>query len=173
MKLLASIILLLSTIYSFGQNNVKQKEANSTLVTVGQEAPQFKFETEKGKSASFKDYKGKVVLINFFATWCAPCRKELPLIQEQIWNKHRQNPKFAMLTFGREHAWEEVDKFKKDQNFQFPMLPDPTRKVYGLFAKQTIPRSILIGEDGKILFLTEGFEEKQFEELKTILDSKL
>jgi peroxiredoxin len=173
MKLLASIFLVFSTIFSFGQNNEKQKEANSALVTVGQEAPQFKFEIEKGKNASFKEYKGKVVLINFFATWCAPCRKELPLIQEQIWNKYKQNPKFAMLTFGREHSWEEVDKFKKDQNFQFPLLPDPTRKVYGLFATQTIPRSFLIGEDGKIVFMTTGFEEKQFEELKSILDSKL
>jgi peroxiredoxin len=173
MKLLASIIFLAFAISSFGQSNEKQKEANSNLVTVGQKAPQFKFEIEKGKNASFKEYKGKVVLINFFATWCPPCRTELPLIQEQIWNKHKQNPKFVMLTFGREHSWEEVDKFKKDQNFQFPLLPDPTRKVYGLFTAQTIPRSYLIGEDGKVVFMTTGFEEKQFEELKTMIDSKL
>lgn len=156
-----------------GQGRPAPKEVKTTLVSVGQEVPAFKFEIEKGKIASISDFKGKVILINFFATWCGPCRRELPKMQEEIWKKYSQNPKFAMLTFGREHSWKEVEQFKKDQKFMFPMLPDPTRKVYGLFALETIPRSFLIGEDGKILYMSEGFEEKQFEELKKLIDSKL
>lgn len=173
MRIKALFILFFISVTLFGQGTTAGQNQKTTLLAVGDEVPAFKFELEKGKSISIKDYKGKMVLINFFATWCAPCRKELPLIQEQIWKKYAQHSKFAMLTFGREHNWKEVDQFKSDQHFLFPILPDPTRKVYALFATQTIPRSVLIGEDGKILYLSEGFEEKQFNELKKILENKL
>ena len=145
----------------------------ATLLTKNQPVPSFKFESSKGKIVTFNDYKGKIVLVNFFATWCAPCRRELPLIQEQIWNKHKDNPKFAMLTFGREHSWDEVLKFGKDQKLSFPLLPDLKRKVYGLFASESIPRSFLIDENGKIIFLSQGFEMNHFSELKDLIDSKL
>ncbi len=170
-KLFLFIALIFAGGVVFGQ------AANETdkfiLLAKDQSAPLFKFEITKGKVVSFNDYKGKIVLINFFATWCAPCRRELPLVQEQIWNKHKDNPKFAMLTFGREHSWEEVTKFGKDQNFSFPLLPDLKRKVFSLFASEGIPRSFLIDEHGKIIYLSLGFEEDHFTELKNLIDSKL
>jgi peroxiredoxin len=169
MKLLATISIIFIATFAFSQ----AEKGSNTLVVIGDEVPQFKFEIEKGKKASISDFKGKVVMINFFATWCAPCRKELPMIQEEIWNKHNQNPKFAMLTFGREHIWSEVEKFKKEQNLKLPLLPDPSRKIFDLFASQTIPRTIVVGEDGKIIYMTEGFELKHFEELKKAIESKL
>jgi len=167
------IVFLIFTcvVAAYGQN---AKEADkATLLTENQTVPPFKFEISKGKQVSINDYKGKIVLINFFATWCAPCRKELPLVQEQIWNKHKDNPKFAMLTFGREQSWDEVLKFGKDLNFSFPLLPDLKRKVYGLFASESIPRSYLIDERGKIIYLSTGFEETHFNELKELMDSLL
>ncbi len=141
------------------------------ILSKNQSVPPFKFEISKGKLVSFNDYRGKIVLINFFATWCAPCRRELPLVQEQIWNKHKDNPKFAMLTFGREHSWEEVLKFGKDQNFSFPLFPDSKRKVFDLFATESIPRSFLIDESGKIIYNSTGFDESHFNELKKLIDS--
>jgi len=163
--------LMLAGSAVFGQTAVVPDKA--TLLVKDQSVPSFKFEISKGKVVSIEDYKGKIVLINFFATWCAPCRKELPLVQEQIWNKHKDNPKFAMLTFGREQSWDEVLKFGKDQKLSFPLLPDLKRKVYGLFASESIPRSFLIDENGKIIFLSQGFEMNHFSELKDLIDSKL
>lgn len=151
----------------------EKSAASGTLVSAGMQVPVFKYEIEKGKSANISDLKGKIVLINFFATWCGPCKMELPKIQSEIWEKHKDSPKFMMLTFGREHSWKEVDQFRLDNKFPFPMYPDPKRAVYGQFAKQLIPRSFLLDENGKIIYLSEGYEEKHFEELVKLIDSKL
>jgi peroxiredoxin len=173
MKLISEKILL-CLLFAASAVNAQNKPVDSgTLVSIGMQVPVFKYEYEKGKTAKITDLKGKIVLVNFFATWCGPCKIELPKIQSEIWEKHQTNPKFAMLTFGREHSWKEVDKFRLDNKFPFPMYPDPTRSVYGLFAKQLIPRSILLDEDGKIIYLSEGYEEKHFEELVKLIDSKL
>ncbi|MCK9640791.1 MAG: TlpA family protein disulfide reductase [Prolixibacteraceae bacterium] len=145
----------------------------ATFVAMGMQVPKFQFESTKGKTTSIRDFKGKFVLINFFATWCGPCKMELPKIQAEIWNKHHDNPKFVMLTFGREHNWQEVNKFKKDNGFLFSFYPDPKRGVYGKFAAQTIPRSFLLDEEGKIIYMSEGFEESHFNELVKLIDSKL
>ena len=165
------LLLIFADTFVYGQNAITVDK--TTLLSKDQPVPNFKFEISKGKIVNFTDYKGKIVLINFFATWCAPCRRELPLVQEQIWNKHKDQPKFVMLTFGREHQWSEVLKFGKEQNFTFPLLPDPKRKVYGLFASEGIPRSILVDEEGKIIFLSLGFDESHFKDLKELIDSKL
>ncbi len=163
-------LLLFAGSVIYGQAPTNDK---AILLAKNQLVPSFKFELSKGKSVSFNDYKGKIILINFFATWCAPCRKELPLIQEQIWNRHKNNSRFAMLTFGREHSWDEVLKFGKDQNFTFPILPDPKRKVYGLFASESIPRSFLVDGNGKIIYSSLGFDEAHFKELTELIDSLL
>ena len=170
-RIIAGMLLVFLTgIAALAQNEPKTSQ---TLVSLGMKVPGFKYEASKGKSASINDLKGKLVLINFFATWCGPCKVELPKIQAEIWNKHHANPKFVMLTFGREHNWSEVYKFKQDNGFQFAFYPDPTRGVYGKFATQLIPRSFLIDEDGKIIYMSEGFDENHFNELVKLIDSKL
>lgn len=136
-----------------------------TLVKEGQKAPDFTFETAPGKTAKLSDLKGKVVWINFFATWCGPCRQELPHLQKEVYDKLKDNPQFELIILGREHSWEEINKFKADNNYNMPFYPDAGRKVFSLYAKQNIPRNFIIDKEGKVAVSSIGFTEKEFAEI--------
>ncbi len=152
--------------------SMAQQDA-TTLTKVGDQVPQFSFEIEKGKTVNINDYKGKLVLINLFATWCPPCNLELPLVQKQIWEKHLQDPKFAFFVFGREEGWEKVTPFKEKKGFTFPILPDLNRGIFSKFATQSIPRNIIIDESGKIIYQSIGFEQKEFDKMVKFIDDHL
>jgi len=148
-------------------------QEETTFVKLAGPVPDFNFEISPGLTKSISELKGKTVLITFFATWCGPCRKELPHIQSDIYNKYKKNPNFELLVFGREHSWEEVNKFKAENKFTMPFYPDAERKIYSKFAGQYIPRNFLISKDGKILFSSIGFDEKDFSALKEMIDNQL
>ena len=148
-------------------------QEETTLVQLSESVPTFEFEKSPGIKQSISDLKGKTVLITFFATWCGPCRKELPFIQSDIYNKYKNNPNFEILIFGREHSWDEVNKFKNENKFTMPFYPDPERKIYAKFAGQYIPRNFLISPEGKIIFSSIGFDEKDFKALKDLLEKQL
>ena len=162
------LAILLTICFSFGY-----AQEETTLVKLSDDVPAFDFEKSPGVKQSISEYKDKLVLITFFAIWCGPCRKELPHIQSEIFNKYGKNPNFRLLIFGREHNWAEVNKFKAEHKFTMPFFPDPDRKIYSKFAGQFIPRNFLISPEGKILFSSIGFEEKDFERIKEMIDNQL
>jgi peroxiredoxin len=149
------------------------QQDQSTLTKIGDSIPQFSFEIEKGKKVNISDYKGKLILINLFATWCPPCNAELPEVQKQIWDKHSSNSNFAFFVFGREEGWDKLEPFKKAKGFTFPILPDADRSIFKKFATQSIPRNILIDQNGKIIYQSIGYTEKEFAEMVAIINGNL
>lgn len=148
-------------------------QEETTHVNVSDQVPAFEFEKSPGNKVSINDFKGKTILITFFATWCGPCRQELPHIQSDIFNKYKKNSNFELIILGREHTWEEVTKFKESNKFSMPFYPDPERKVYAQFAGQYIPRNFLVSSEGKIIYTSIGFNEKEFDKMKEILAKEL
>jgi peroxiredoxin len=166
MKKLSLIILAISCNYAFSQNP-NEDYMKTSLVQLKQTTPEFSFTTRDGKTANLSDYKGKVILINFFATWCGPCMQEMPYIQNEIWNKLKDNPDFVLLSLGRDHSQAEIDKFIDQKKFTFPIYADKGKVVYSIFATQYIPRNYLIDKKGKVVYASTGFSMEEFEELKT------
>ena len=160
-------LLFLLPLTSFAQDDA------ATLTKIGDQVPQFSFEIEKGKTVNISDYKGKLILINLFATWCPPCNIELPVMQKQIWDKHKNNPDFALFVFGREEGWDKLTPFKAKKGFTFPILPDLNRGIFSKFATQSIPRNVLIDQNGKIIYQSIGYSEKEFAALTELIDTKL
>jgi peroxiredoxin len=156
-------LFLVFCLFIFSLSLLAQDEF--TLVKEGQKAPDFSFSTENGQAKKLSDLKGKVVWINFFATWCGPCRQELPHLQKEVYDKLKSNKSFELIILGREHSWEEINKFKTDNKYNMPFYPDTGRKVFSLYAKQNIPRNFIIDKEGKVVVSSTGFTEKEFEEI--------
>lgn len=159
MKISFIFLLLLSTFTSFSQFD---------KVKVGDKAPQFVIVNKKDK-VDISQLKGKVILINFFATWCSPCRMELPILQKKIWEKYKGDKNFNLVIIGRGHTEEEVNLFKTKTSFVMPMYPDPDKTIYNLFATQYIPRNYLIDKNGNIRFMSKGFDQSEFDAMSDLI----
>ena len=107
-----------------------------------------------GGSHRLSDYKGKVVLVNFWATWCGPCRDEMPSIQE-LKNKLAGKP-FVVLAVNLDEPESRIRKFLSQMKLDFIILLDPERKAARAWGARILPASYIIGPDGKIRYTLIG-----------------
>ena len=170
MKLMKLGSLLLMLLIAVG---VKAQEASTEKVKIGDPIPAITLHSEVYGKVTPADLKGKVVLVSLFATWCPPCQLELADIQKSLYSKYKDNPKFKLLVIGREHTDADLTKYNKRKNFSFPLYPDPKRKVFSLFADQSIPRVYLFGKDGKLIYTSSGYSKEEFQELMQAIEAAL
>lgn len=154
---------------------VHQTKDESTLIHVGDTPPDFTVEMLDGRKIKLSALKGKVVLLNFWATWCPPCMHEFMVIPEKIL-KPFEGEDFVFLPISRQEKREIVTKKMmqlKEKGIGFPVGLDPERKIYSLYAKQNIPRNFLINKEGKVVYASIGYNEKEFEKLITKIEEHL
>jgi thiol-disulfide isomerase/thioredoxin len=163
---------LLLSILALNLLAADQAEFESTLTKVGQPVPESAWVTLDGQKFDTRTLRGKVVLINFFATWCGPCLEEMPHLQKDIFQKVKDK-NFVMVAIGREHNEAELKDFRKKREFTIPIAADPERKIYSHFATQFIPRNYIIAADGKIAFQSVGYTEPEFKKMLEAIDKEL
>jgi peroxiredoxin len=145
---------------------------DGSRVRVGQQAPDFEVTTTDGHRFRLGEQRGKVVLVNFFATWCPPCKAEMPYLQKEIFEKIKGD-RFAMISLGREHDNAEVARFKAERRLGFPMAGDPGRRVFALYAEKSIPRTVVVDTDGRMLFQSIGFDEKDSRDMVRLIQTRV
>ena len=173
----AYILFAAVVLFAVIPNNVSAQDqaaeiANTTLVKVGDKAADFTVEMLDGKQITLSKLKGKVVLVNFWATWCPPCREELKHVQKEIIDRFKGKD-FVFLPISRGEKKSTVEAFREKAGYTFPMGLDPKQSIFKLFASNYIPRNFLIGKDGKIVYLSVGYDEKEFNELISAIDKAL
>lgn len=144
----------------------------ATLVKAGDQAPDFTVEMFDGSRVTLADLRGKVVLLNFWATWCPPCREELTHVQTELIDRFAGRP-FVFLPVSRGESRETVAAFREKTGYEFPMGLDSTQSVYKRYAANYIPRNFLIDADGRVVSATVGFEKSEFEELIRSVEAAL
>ncbi|HOO94267.1 MAG TPA: TlpA disulfide reductase family protein [Proteiniphilum sp.] len=156
---------------------VGEREADDYqfLVRVGDEAPDFRMQLPEGDSVSLSSLHGKVVMLQFTASWCGVCRKEMPYIESEIWQRHKHNPSFALYGIDREEPVEKVKELVNATGVTYPIGLDPDASIFGRYAEKEagITRNVIIDREGKIVMLTRLFKEEEFNHMVQVIDSLL
>lgn len=145
-----------------------KKIKESTLINSGDMAPDFVLDMLDGQKIKLKELKGKVVLLNFWATWCAPCMKELNEFPDKIIKSFASN-RFVLLPVSRGEKADVVRKKMeklKTKGIDFNVGLDPQEAIYKKYATNFIPRNYLIDQDGKVVYTSIGFSEEKLNDLR-------
>ena len=145
------------------------------IVRVGDIAPELEMELTDGQKVKLSDLRGKVVMLQFTASWCGVCRKEMPFIESDIWQKHKANPNFALYGVDRDEPVETVKAFAEKTGVTYPLALDPGADHFVKYAdrKAGITRNVLIDKTGKIVMLTRLYNEEEFASLCKKIDEML
>lgn len=148
---------------------------NEYIVKVGDVAPDFTLELTDGTSFTLSEHRGKVVMLQFTAGWCGVCRKEMPFIERDIWQRHKNNSDFVLVGIDREETKEQIDAFIKKVGTTYPIAMDTNADVFASYALRNsgITRNVLIDKDGRIVMLTRLFKEDEFKSLVERIDAML
>ena len=171
MKKLILFIALIFSIAACAQST----DNRGYLVKVGDKAPDFSIKLTDGRTVKLSDLKDKIVMLQFTASWCGVCRKEMPFIEKDIWQKHKANPNFALLAIDRDEPLETVLKFVQSTQISYPIGLDPRADIFALYAERNagITRNVIIDKTGKIVLLTRLYNEEEFAQMTEKIDNLL
>ncbi len=155
MKKIIGIIFLMISLVSFS-NSAK--------------APDFNLKDQYRVVHSLENYKGKVIFLNFWATWCPPCKKEMPDV-ESIYKEYGENKKDVIILGINSEKENEVKKFLKDKGYTFPTLIDENSEVMRKYFIQAFPTSFVIDKEGNVYGYVMGGLTK--EQIKQVIEEVL
>ena len=177
MKKLLILAAMLGCLWSTAPVQAQQvtPDAAGYIVKVGDEAPDFEMTLTDGRQMKLSDLRGKVVMLQFTASWCGVCRKEMPFIERDIWQKHKDNASFALYGIDRDEPLARVQAFVKQTKVTYPMGLDPGADIFAKYAEREagITRNVLIDKEGKIVLMTRLYNEEEFASLCKKIDELL
>ncbi len=165
------ILLAVFTTTIIAQN---QADDRGYLVKVGDMAPDFEMELTDGTKIKLSELRGSVVMLQFTASWCSVCRKEMPHIEKDIWQAYKDKG-LKLYGVDRDEPVEKALKMKEATKITYELGLDPGANIFGLFAdkKSGVTRNVLIDKEGKIIFLTRLFDKKEFKALVKRIDEEM
>ena len=125
--------------------------------TLSGPAPGFTLQSSEGQQVSLASLKGKVVMVNFWATWCVPCRQEMPHLQALYERYNSLGFELLAVNVEKNNA-DGARKWLEETPVTFPVLFDPNNEVTKLYKVQTMPSTVLVARDGTMRFIHHGYK---------------
>lgn len=144
------------------------------IVKVGDASPDFSMQLTTGEKVSLNELRGKIVVLQFTASWCSVCRKEMPHLEKEIWLPNKDKD-FILIGVDYDEPLEKVITFKEKMKTTYPMALDPGAELFAKFAhKQSgVTRNVVIDQNGQIVFLTRLYDRTEFEAMKEKIEELL
>lgn len=173
-KFISLIIIVFLSINCENTNNKTEYLERGYVVGLGDKPENVEFTLTDGSTTSLNKLKGKVVVLQFTASWCSVCRKEMPHLETEVWQKFK-NDDFILIGVDFDETLEKVIEFKNQMKTTYPMSLDPGAEIFSQFAhkKSGVTRNIVIDKNGEIAFLTRLYERKEFEEMVSKIEELL
>jgi peroxiredoxin len=141
--------LVVGSVAGFFVYREMTRVGNPGVISIGQQAPDFAIKGEDGREIKLSDYRGKVVFLNFWATWCGPCVEEMP--EMELLKNTFKDRKFQMLAISVDTEWGAVKKFYEEHNLTIPAFLDPGHRVANLYKVFKFPETFLIDGNGNVV----------------------
>ena len=144
------------------------------IVKIGDPCPDFKLKFTDGSYNTLKELQGKVIMLQFTASWCSVCRNEMPHIEKEVWGIYKDLG-LVVIGIDRDEPIQTVRQFAKETQISYPLALDPGANIFGLFAHKEsgVTRNIIIDPKGKIVFLTRLFDPEEFKKMIQVIHSEL
>ena len=143
----------------------------TALPAVGRAAPDFAAKSDGGRNVRLSELRGQVVLVNFWASWCSPCRQELPLLNK-LYTQYRAAG-FVLLAVNVDDNPKDAEAMLKRLGLRFPTLFDGSKNVAKLYGVDTMPATLVIDRDGRVRYVHrgyyEGYERKYEQQVRELL----
>ena len=144
-------------------------------VKIGDMAPDFTIQFLDGTKQKLSEHRGKVIMLQFTASWCSVCRKEMPFIEKEIYSVLKSNDNFLLIGIDLKEDKATIEKFKKATGITYPLVLDTDGKIFELYAEAEagVTRNVIIDKDGKVAFLTRLYDREEFEAMKSKINELL
>jgi len=163
------LILFLSIFWIFscvGQE--PQPDERGYIVKVGDTIDDFEVTLLDGTTKNLSEFNSPVIVLNFFASWCAVCRKEIPHVEKEVWQPLKDQGLIVLGVDYKEKP-DTVRAFVKKMNISYPVALDEEGKIFNLFARGGVTRNVVLDQNMKIIYLTRLFDLNEFEGMKNTI----
>ncbi len=162
-------LILILTIFMIG---LFQVSYSKTGIQIGNKLPNFEYYNLMGGKMDSKDLEGKAIMLNFWATWCPPCRQEMPSI-EKLYKKYKKNSNFEIVAISVDQGTSiKVANFIKENKYTFPVYFDEKGKLGRKFLIRSIPTTFIINSEGIIIDKKLGAEDWSKLKIESLIINK-